>query len=61
MFLFLNKPIKQYYKLITDLTSYTNLDDLSWDPAEWKKIVNYHLKQRDEIGPKYLSRTQISF
>ncbi|KAL9677802.1 hypothetical protein QQ045_015638 [Rhodiola kirilowii] len=33
-----------------------NLDDLPWDPAERKKITQYHPNQRDEVRRKYLIR-----
>ncbi|KAL9669181.1 hypothetical protein QQ045_006724 [Rhodiola kirilowii] len=33
-----------------------NLDDLPWDPAEKKKITQYHPNQRDEVRRKYLIR-----
>ncbi|KAL6545175.1 hypothetical protein OROHE_009840 [Orobanche hederae] len=31
-----------------------DLDDLSWDPSERKRILEYHPNQRDEIKRKYL-------
>ncbi|ESQ50881.1 hypothetical protein EUTSA_v10022584mg [Eutrema salsugineum] len=34
----------------------SNLDDLPWDPAKRKKILEYHPNQRDEVRRKYLDR-----
>ncbi|KAL9666885.1 hypothetical protein QQ045_001229 [Rhodiola kirilowii] len=35
---------------------YIDLNDLPWDPADRKKIREYHPNQRDEIRRKYLLR-----
>ncbi|CAM9000202.1 unnamed protein product [Rhodiola kirilowii] len=35
---------------------YVDLNDLPWDPADRKKIREYHPNQRDEIRRKYLLR-----
>ncbi|ESQ28986.1 hypothetical protein EUTSA_v10024135mg [Eutrema salsugineum] len=34
----------------------SNLDDLPWDPAKQKKILEYHPNKRDEVRRKYLER-----
>ncbi|XP_010431167.1 PREDICTED: uncharacterized protein LOC104715460 [Camelina sativa] len=48
--------MKRFFKPVSGSTSNTNVDDLSWDPAERKEIMSYHPNERDEIRRKYLVR-----
>ncbi|KAL9664985.1 hypothetical protein QQ045_020394 [Rhodiola kirilowii] len=38
-----------------------NLDDLPWDPAERKKITQYHPNQLDEVRQKFLLQQGLPF
>ena len=37
-------------------TSKTNLENLPSNPADWKRISEYHHNERDEVRRKYLTK-----
>lgn len=54
--------MERYYKRTTSdsKSNLDDLDDLPWDPAERKKILDYHPNQRDEVRRKYLTRGHVN-